>query len=166
MVDSGESGGFNPGNCELMMKTNEKTTQLWDESAFAGSSEFYNIPLLGEAHLDDDGGGADSYKMGESLANVKNDDAESVTMCALDDGLRSAGILKGDLLTIFLKVKMRDGDIAAVRLGSRIYVRKIYYDRQHIRLESSEPSAVTLVVEPKAPGFEVIGKVAAVFREL
>jgi len=127
-------------------------------------SEFYNIPLLGE--VCEEGSENLIPGSGERIRNFPENDPGTIALRALDDGLRSDGILRNDLLTIALKSRWRDGDIVAVRLGSRIYIRKIFRDRRHIRLESTEPSAATLVVEPDTPGFEIIGKVAAVFREL
>jgi repressor LexA len=155
-----------PGLIRMMFNQNKTNpaNSFVGQDDLAQGSEFYNIPLLGE--VCEEGSENIITGSGERIRNFPENDPGSIALRALDDGLRSDGVLKGDLLTIALKDKWRDGDIVAVRLGSRIYIRRLFRDRRHIRLESTEPSAATLVVETDTPGFEIIGKVAAVFREL
>ena len=85
---------------------------------------------------------------------------------AMDNALSSEGILRGDYLTVDLLTKPKNNDVAAMRLGERIYIRKIFYDPQYIRLQSPNVSVAPLIIDPKTPGFEILGKVIAVIREL
>jgi len=128
--------------------------------------EFYNIPLLGQVRLDDPGQSAGNYSIGELINNIRQDDAQSISLQAIDDGLAAIGILRGDFLTVMLNKPLKDNDIAVVLLGRRLYIRKIYFIRDLIRLETAAPRSSPLIIEPKTPGFEIIGKVTSVIREL
>lgn len=128
--------------------------------------EFYNIPLLGQVRLDDSDYSAGKYSIGELINNIRQDDAQSISLQAIDDGLAAIGILRGDFLTVMLNKPLKNDDIAVVLLGRRLYIRKIYFMPDLIRLETAAPQSSPLIIEPKTPGFEIIGKVTSVIREL
>lgn len=130
------------------------------------SHEFYSIPLLGQMRLDHSFAASGAYNIGEIINNIKQDDAQTVSLQAMDDGLASIGILKGDFLNVTLKKPLKNNDIAAVILGSRLYVRKIFFERGFIRLDTAAEKSTPLIIEPKTPGFKIIGKVTSVIREL
>lgn len=130
------------------------------------SHEFYNIPLMGQVHVETDFDTKGDYNIGELVNNIKNSDARTISLKAMDDGLSAAGILYGDFLTVTLDTTLLNNDIAAVRLGPRIYIRKIFYERNLIRLETAGAKSSPLIVETGTPGFEIIGKVTSVIREL
>ena len=127
--------------------------------------EFSNIPLLGTLDLTD----ADAdpeYQIGDTIRNYQTAGKEFVTLVINDNSMRQAGILKGDYLTIKLKSNVQDGDLTAVRLGERLYVRQ--YFRQSstlIRLQTCEESPSALVIEIRTPDFEIIGKVYSLSRQ-
>ena len=130
------------------------------------NSEFYNIPLLGEVRLVFSETSRKPLSIGEIINNFRQTNSQTITMKAMDDGLTDAGILGGDYLTIDLHAAARDSDIVAVKIGYRIYVRKFFHERNLIRLETSSSTPSPLIVDPKIPGFEIIGKVVAIIREL
>ncbi|MGD9897668.1 MAG: S24 family peptidase [Calditrichaceae bacterium] len=130
------------------------------------NSEFYNIPLLGEVRMENNFHTSGNYNIGEIISNFKKDDTRSITLKAIDNGLSNTGILSGDFLTVNLTPHLRNGDISVIKLGHRIYVRKIYFDKHLIRLETADASVSPLIVDPRTPDFELIGKVVTVIREL
>jgi len=133
------------------------------------SDEFYNIPLvddMGEVHVDAPFSGGGNYNLGELIKNFRKKDTPFITVRSVDNGLAADGILRGDYLTVDLKARIQDGDIVAVKLGSRLFIRKKYAQKNLIRLETSGENNSPLIVDPKTPGFEIIGKVSAVIREL
>jgi len=148
------------------MKTKLKDTFSRTHSSDKQSHEFYNIPLLGQVHVESSFDASGNYSIGELINNIKKDDARTVSLRAMDDGLSSVGVLKGDFLTVTLNIPLQNNDIVVVRLGSRIYIRKIYFERNLIRLDTAAPKLSPLIVDPKTPGFEIIGKVTSVVREL
>ncbi len=130
------------------------------------SHEFYNIPLMGQVRFETEFNARGDYSIGELVNNIRNSDARTITLKAMDDGLSAAGILYGDFLTVTLDAILHNNDIAAVRLGPRIYIRKIFFERNLIRLDTAGAKSTPLVVETGTPGFEIIGKVTSVIREL
>ncbi len=127
--------------------------------------EYYDIPLFGEVHLDSSQHDA-PYSIGEIIRNIKRKNDRTLTVRAMDDGLTEEGILNGDFLTVALQSKVTDGNVAAVQLGERLYIRKVYFERHRVRLEGYGSHPSTLVVDRKTPDFQVIGKVVTVIREL
>ncbi|MEJ2543119.1 MAG: S24 family peptidase [Calditrichaceae bacterium] len=130
------------------------------------SHEFYNIPLMGQVRVETDFNTRGDYSIGELVNNIRNSDAQTISLKAMDDGLSAAGILYGDFLTVTLDATLHNNDIAAVRLGPRIYIRKIFFERNLIRLDTAGTKSSPLIVENGTPGFEIIGKVTSVIREL
>jgi SOS-response transcriptional repressor LexA len=137
------------------------------------SSEFYDIPLLGEVRLVFSDSSRKPMSIGERagletclINNFRQTNSRTITMRAMDNGLAGAGILEGDYLTTDLHTTARDGDIVAVKIGYHIYIRKIFHERNLIRLETSTVTPSPLIVDPKIPGFEIIGKIIAIIREL
>ena len=128
--------------------------------------EFYNIPLMGQVRVETAFDSNGDYSIGELVNNIKKDDKRTISLKAMDDGLLAAGILNGDFLTVTMDTTLHNNDIAAVRLGPRIYIRKIFFERNLIRLETAAAKSSPLIVEVKTPGFEIIGKVTSVIREL
>ena len=104
--------------------------------------------------------------IGEIINNFRQTNSRTITMRAMDNGLAGAGILEGDYLTTDLHNTVSDGDIAAVKIGYHIYIRRIFHERNLIRLETSAATPSPLIVDPKIPGFEIIGRVIAIIREL
>lgn len=131
--------------------------------------EFYNIPLFGEVridHTDDFFQSNGNYDLGEIITNSRKQSRRTLNVRAADNGLTGAGIFKGDFLTVQLDRALIDGDIAVVRLGHKIYIRKIFFDKKHIRLETDESNPTPLIIERETPGFDIVGKVVTVIREL
>ncbi len=140
---------------------------LQDKTIPTGGHEFYQIPVLGEVHVHhDEWNGSGSYSLGEMLQNFRKEDRQTITVRALDNALTEAGILQGDLLTIDLKQRLRDGDIVAVIFGEKLFIRKIYFHKNFIRLETSEESPSPIILDEKTPDFHLLGKVTMVVREL
>jgi len=142
----------------------------YDSNIFTASEsldkEFYKIPLFGEVHIDSKERFKGDYDLGEIITNFRNDDRRSINVRAADNALSGAGIFKGDFLTVNLDIPIKDGEIAVVKLGSKIYIRKIYFDKNRVRLETETNTPSPLIINMDTPGFEIIGKIITVFREL
>ena len=138
---------------------------LQDQSP-ALNSEFYDIPLIGEVHMPESDTEGAVQSIADLVNNFKKNDRQTIILRAADDGLEKAGIYRGDLLTISLNTTPANHDIAAVRLGNRIYIRRLFFQDQYIRLETDEPNGSPYIIDPAVPGFEIVGKVVTVVREL
>ena len=128
--------------------------------------EFYDIPLLGQVRFDSSSGYGGNYNLGELLNNFRKNTSHSVTMQAMDDGLSAKGILSGDFLSIDLQAPLKNSDICAIRLGYKTFIRKIFFEKNFIRFETGASDTSPLIIDPKTPGFDIIGKVTSVIREL
>jgi len=114
-----------------------------------------------EAHWGDAG----DYSLGELIRNFRVSQTRYITVRTADNALSADGIFEGDYLTIDLKQKVVGGDICAVKLGDKVYIRKAFFKGGFIRLETAD-SAEPLIFDPQTPGFELLGKVVSVIREL
>lgn len=130
------------------------------------NSEFYDIPLLGEVHMAGNNDFEHPFNITEAVTNFLKSDQQTITLQAVDDGMVNAGIYHGDLLTINSKIPLNSHDIAAVRIGERVYVRRIFFEKEFIRLETDGPDSSPYIIDPSLPGFELVGKVVTVVREL
>lgn len=128
--------------------------------------EFYNIPLFGEVRIDKNNSFNGNYDLGEIITNSKNNFQRNINMRAADDGLSGIGIFRNDFLTVDLNIQVSNGDIAVIKLGSKIYVRKIFFDKKRIRLEKENNTPAPLIIDQGIPGFKILGKVTTVIREL
>ncbi len=137
-----------------------------EHSHTSSKDEFYGIPLIGEVHVEGDGGYHGDYNIGEIITNIAQKTQKTISLQAADNALEHAGIYKDDFLTVSQNEKLKNGDIAVVKLGYRIYIRKIFFEQKHIRLETADRQPNPLIISMDTPGFEIIGKVVTVIREL
>ena len=128
--------------------------------------DFFDVPLLGRVRPNDRSHLKRDYNLSDLIKNFKKSDLKSITLEVLDDAMQKAGILKGDFLTVKLNLKPQNGDLAVVKLGTKIFLRKFYRQNHFIRLETANDAVVPLVVDEKTPDFEIIGKVISISRQL
>ncbi len=147
-----------------MIKKKQKTAI---EKLSPESFEFFSIPVLGEVHLaEEDWPFPHRISIGELIQNFHKEDRQTITVRALDHALSGEGIFKNDLLTVSLKTRPRDGDIAAVVFGDKLFIRKIYFQKGLIRLDTSEDRPAPLIIDEQTPEVKILGKVTMVVREL
>ena len=103
------------------MESVAKNRYMTSSSDNKDNHEFYNIPLMGQVRVETDFNTSGDYSIGELVNNIKNSDARTISLKAMDDGLSAAGILYGDFLTVTLDATLHNSDIAAVRLGCLLY---------------------------------------------
>jgi len=130
------------------------------------NKEFFDVPLLGIVVPDDPDFTSGKYELNELVNNYQNKNVNTFNFSILDNAMKHCGILKGDLLTIDFNIPLKDDDIAVVKIGEKILVRKYFHQNNLIRLETADDYPSHLVVEPNTPGFKILGKVVSVTREL
>ena len=128
--------------------------------------DFFDIPLLGRVRPNDHSHVNRNYNLSDFIKNFRKSDLKSITLEVLDDAMQKAGILKGDFLTVKLNIKPKNGDLAVIKLGTKIFLRKLYRQNHFIRLETANEAVAPLVVDEKTPDFEIIGKVVSISRQL
>ncbi len=128
--------------------------------------EFFNVPLLGLVIPDDPDYSNGKYDLNELVNNYKKKDINTFNLSILDNAMKNCGILEGDLLTVNLKAPILNQDIVVVKIGERVLVRKYFKNNKLIRLETDDDYPSDLIIEPDTPGFQILGKVVSVIREL
>lgn len=130
------------------------------------NKEFFDVPVLGAVVPDDPDFTSGKYELNELVNNYQNRKLNTFNFSILDDAMKNCGILKGDLLTVDFNIPLKDDDIAVFKIGEKILVRKYYRKNDLIRLETANDYPSHLVIESNTPGFQILGKVVAVTREL
>ena len=129
-------------------------------------NEYFDIPLIGllqPVNIDSPQG---NYPLADIIANRFTCDDNQVTLQVTDDAMINAGILKEDYLTIEITPFLKNGDIAAIKLGERFYIRRFFKQGTHIRIETADAYPSIQVIETKTPGLFIIGKVVSITRKL
>jgi SOS-response transcriptional repressor LexA len=148
-----------------MAKADKLNTSPFERSQPV-TQEFFDIPLLGQVRPGDPLSASGDYNLDALVSNFQHTDRHSVTLQVLDNAMQNSGIIKGDYLTVDLRIKPKNGDIAVVKLGERYFVRRFFRQNHRIRLETAGASPSSLVIEENTPGFLLFGKVLSIFREL
>ena len=130
------------------------------------TNDFFNIPLIGLVKISNAENHHGYYNLSELVNNFPNQDNIQITMQVLDNAMSKSGIIKGDFINIRKTKKINNADIVVIKLGNKIFIRKYYLQKNFIRLETSEEHHSPLVIDPKTPGFELIGKVISITRQL
>ena len=145
----------------------QKHKQHINSGIGVSNHEFYQIPVIGEVHLhEDESENAANFSLGKQIQNFRKQDRQTITVRALDDALAGEGIIKNDLLTVNLKEHPRNGDIAAVTFGPKLFIRKIFFQKEFIRLDTSDEAQSPLIIDAHTPDFLILGKITMVVREL
>jgi repressor LexA len=82
------------------------------------------------------------------------------------DSMVGAAILEGDLVLVRPQPFVEQGEIAVVRIGDEATVKRFFKFRDRIELHSENPKYDPIVCRQDDEEIRVIGRVAAVFREL
>lgn len=82
------------------------------------------------------------------------------------DSMTDAGILAGDYVIVDGKARVRNGAIAAVRIGDEATVKRVFISKGQVRLKSENPAYEDMFVDRSSPEFAIYGPVVGVMRKL
>jgi repressor LexA len=82
------------------------------------------------------------------------------------ESMIGAGILPGDFVIVDSKGRARNGAIAAVGIGDEATVKRVFINKNQVRLKSENPEYEDIVVDRSAGEFVVYGPVVGVVRKL
>jgi len=82
------------------------------------------------------------------------------------ESMRGAGIFDGDYVVARHQPSADKGDIVVAIIGDEATVKKYYPENGRVRLEPANPEFRSIIVERKAPGFLIAGKVIGLLRKM
>ncbi|MGB2698579.1 MAG: transcriptional repressor LexA [Candidatus Zixiibacteriota bacterium] len=82
------------------------------------------------------------------------------------ESMRNAGIFDGDYVVARHQPSADKGDIVVAIIGDEATVKKYYPENGRVRLEPANPEFRSIIVERKAPGFLIAGKVIGLLRRM
>ncbi len=126
--------------------------------------EFFRLPRA-EYLIEDLQSGA-TKNLGDWVQNQREESADRFTLAMEDDLMKGAGIQCGDYVVIHKERDFNEGDILAVQLGDKTIVRRYFRAAERIRLECDPASRQTIIVEKSTPGFQILGRVVQIIREI
>ena len=128
--------------------------------------DFLDIPLIGQVRPGNSEKNDGDYELADLIHNSHNIQHRVITLEVLDNAMSNAGIFSGDFLTVDLDAIPADNDLAVIKLGERIFVRRFFKENTRIRLETASDYPSTLIIESDTPHFAILGKVQSLTRHL
>ncbi len=129
------------------------------------TQEFFDIPLLGMVRASGPTSPSGDYNLNDLVSNFQNTNQNSITLQVLDNAMSRSGIIKGDYITVDLRLHPGNGDIVVVKLGEKFFIRRFFQESNRIRLETSDDYPSSLVIETNTPDFHILGKVLSLSRQ-
>jgi SOS-response transcriptional repressor LexA len=100
------------------------------------------------------------------VVNERLEMSDRFSMEVPDNRMADAGICKGDHVVIQKLKAYKSGDVLAVKLGDRAFIRRYFPTANRIRLECGSPQQQTMILDVDTPGFTILGCVVQVIREI
>ena len=101
-----------------------------------------------------------------STTGLFNADKNTFALQVEGESMIGAGILPGDYVIVDSKGRVRNGAIAAVRIGDEATVKRVFINKRQARLKAENPDYEDIVVDRNSPDFAVYGPVIGVMRKL
>ncbi|MHC5033791.1 MAG: transcriptional repressor LexA [Planctomycetota bacterium] len=95
-------------------------------------------------------------------------DADENTFALQVEGesMIGAGILPGDYVIVDSQKSVRNGAIAAIRIGDEATVKRVYIKKRQVRLKAENPDYDDIIIDKDSPDFALYGPVIGVMRKL
>ncbi|MFH0948695.1 MAG: transcriptional repressor LexA [Elusimicrobiota bacterium] len=82
------------------------------------------------------------------------------------DSMINAGILNGDFVIIQQQAQVNQGEIGVVLIDNEATVKRIYKEKDRIRLQPENDTMKPTIIDPKEKEVSIIGKVKGVIRKM
>lgn len=144
------------------MFPNKKVTAKKSNKKQQKREEFFRLPRA-EAILAREGKdiAGDIEKL---VVNDRLELSDRTTLLVEDNRMADAGIHKGDFVVVQLRKRYHEGDVVAVKLGERIFIRRYFQSIKRVRLECNTPDRQSMILDEHTPGFSILGSVTQVIR--
>lgn len=74
-----------------------------------------------------------------------------------DDSMVNANLLSGSLVFVHACQDVEDGQIAVVRIGGDVALRRIYHGPDYMELRSENPMYPPTIIRGQSSGLEILG---------
>jgi repressor LexA len=93
-------------------------------------------------------------------------DEDTFALQVQGESMTGAGILPGDYVIISGRGRVKEGAIAAVRIGDEATVKRVFTGKGRVRLKAENPDYDDIIVDKDSPEFAVYGPVVGVMRKV
>jgi repressor LexA len=93
-------------------------------------------------------------------------DDETFALQVQGESMTGAGILPGDYVIISGRGRVKEGAIAAVRIGDEATVKRVFTGKGRVRLKAENPDYDDIIVDKDSPEFAIYGPVVGVMRKV
>jgi len=82
------------------------------------------------------------------------------------ESMTGAGIMPGDFVIVDGGADVREGAVAAVRIGDEATVKRVFFEKNRVRLKPENPDYDEIIVDKGSEEFALYGPVTGVMRKL
>jgi SOS regulatory protein LexA len=115
------------------------------------------MPILAEENIEG------SLLVDRSLVGQSN---SAFILRVKGSSMENAGILHDDFIVVQQQLQVNQGEIAVVLFDDEATVKRVYKEKDRIRLQPENDSMKPIYVNPKQAEVSIIGKVKAVIRKI
>ena len=126
--------------------------------------EFFRIPRA--EFLLENCSALKKRSLGELVVNASHNSPQRFTLPVEDNTMCGAGLHHGDVVVVQPRKEYQEGALLAFALGERVLIRRFFLNGKRVRLESDPPTGQTIIAELDTPGFQILGQVIQILREL
>jgi|AVFP01.1.fsa_nt_gi SOS-response transcriptional repressor LexA len=90
---------------------------------------------------------------------------ETIPVVMPDNAMQNAGIYPGDQLDVLAVQQFRNGDIVAVEISGKLFIRAIYVRNNFVMLEPAHPAFRRFSIEWGTPGIRFLGRVQRIWHK-
>ncbi|RMG68061.1 MAG: hypothetical protein D6715_03335 [Calditrichaeota bacterium] len=142
----------------------EREEQADKTPAASSGEEFFRVPRA--EFLLENRAALNRHSLGELVVNAPHSTDRRFTLPVEDDTMRGAGLQRGDVAVVQPGKEYREGELLAICLGERVLIRRFFLNGKRVRLETDPPAGKTIIVELDTPGFQILGRVVQLLREI
>jgi repressor LexA len=124
------------------------------------------IPLVGRIAAGSPIMAIENLEGSLSTTSLFNADDRTFALKVEGESMMGAGILPGDYVIVDGDGRVRNGGIAAVRIGDEATVKRLFLKRGQVQLKAENPRYEDIVVDKNSPDFAIYGPVVGVMRKL
>jgi repressor LexA len=126
----------------------------------------HGVPVLGKVPAGSPVMSLENLECSLSMADLFESDNETFALQVDGDSMVDAGILSGDYVVVSPNKPVQDGSIAAVRMGDKAAVKRVFFEGNKLRLAPENGDYDEMEVSKDADDTALLGAITGVLRKL